>query len=801
MGIEALEARALLSAGAVDLTFGSAGGLTPLLATRPLDVNTVAAARTPDGGTLVVGNPVGAVKAKLVMAKFAADGSLDGTFGRQGMLVAPTDASLADAGFPAGVAVDASGRIYLATIDTVVRLLPNGSLDPSFGDGGAATAVLYARQLTAVAVAPDGTVWAAGISSGASGARRLPIVLHLGGDGSLLGVGGVAAPGTAIRALAVQRDGKVIAAGGNTRAFSVMRFNADASPDTSFGDGGVATVAGSGGRSHQRDSAAPGFYFNAIALTRKGEVIAAGGAPRGQVGPMVVAEFGRDGRLDPAFGRRGGGVANVFVVDANGGLADGEAAGVAILGDGDVLLSGTVRGATDATVSARLTPTGKADVAYGNDAGAGGVRYVTRPVDDASTVAPPFAAGLLLGDGGAFEVPTGGGVGGLPCRQLAVYSLDAAGQLTTAHRGRSVAPIGQTDQTSPTSIQTDAAGDVYVAESRGANRSSVVRLLPDGAPDSTFGSRGALDDVKLLAVTPDGKLYVSAASGSPDLLRLNADGTPDVTFGVNGVMHLDDTAGAVTTVFAALPRLDGSLVVEMNVAGFGQVVQARSATGQLTGRLAFPTGTQFNPGPSIGGLTLTPDESAVLAEIGHGVFASHFDVNRYDATDLTPDPAFGSNGSASVQGLASYSLAVAPDGSAYAQNVISQAVVRLDPSGVQDASFGQSGSLALDEPATLLVTADGKLLAVSQYVKVGGAVIVRRFNADGWPDATFGVNGQVTLFRRQLPAFSSVHVTAALQPTAGGGQQLLLGSTLGGSQYAGRYGGGDSVGFLARIDL
>lgn len=88
------------------------------------------------------------------------------------------------------------------------------------------------------------------------------------------------------------------------------------------------------------------------------------------------------------------------------------------------------------------------------------------------------------------------------------------------------------------------------------------RLLPSGAPDTTFGGSGILTNYNAvfgLALQPDGRLVCAGSFGTVDgvalngLARLNADGTRDTTF---------STPGGANGRIGTLHRLaDGTLLI------------------------------------------------------------------------------------------------------------------------------------------------------------------------------------------------------------------------------------------------
>ncbi len=107
-------------------------------------------------------------------------------------------------------------------------------------------------------------------------------------------------------AVAIQADGKIVTAGtGSTNyGFVLARFNTDGSPDSTFGSGGkVITIFGNGNVT----------YASAIAIQTDGKIVAAGGSydddnDRGDRPPnydFLLARYNTDGSLDSTFGTGG----------------------------------------------------------------------------------------------------------------------------------------------------------------------------------------------------------------------------------------------------------------------------------------------------------------------------------------------------------------------------------------------------------------------------------------------------------------------------------------------------------------
>lgn len=131
--------------GAPDTTFGS-GGVVSTDFGGDLDFAAAVALQT-DGRIVVAGvegDDSGAGR-DFALARYTAGGGLDATFGSGGRVTTDFGGDMDDA---QGVAVQPDGRIVVAgSVITaagsrdfgVVRYLPDGRLDPSFGGSGAVT--------------------------------------------------------------------------------------------------------------------------------------------------------------------------------------------------------------------------------------------------------------------------------------------------------------------------------------------------------------------------------------------------------------------------------------------------------------------------------------------------------------------------------------------------------------------------------------------------------------------------------------------------------------------------------------
>jgi len=190
-----------------------------------------------------------------------------------------------------------------------------GSLDPSFNSSGIVTAFLSDTSYdggTALVVQPDGKLVVAG--HGNSFFDRDFVLMRFNPDGSLDetfdGDGKVSTPlgqsDDIARAVAIQPDGKIVAAGYAVSApntfFALVRYNADGSLDTTFGNGGkvISSIYG-------------GDAVNSLLIQLDGKIVAVGEASVNNRDYFALARYNADGSLDATFD--GDGIVTTSILD------------------------------------------------------------------------------------------------------------------------------------------------------------------------------------------------------------------------------------------------------------------------------------------------------------------------------------------------------------------------------------------------------------------------------------------------------------------------------------------------------
>jgi len=265
--------------GSLDASFGNGGQvLTPF-------ANTHAAAGVlqPDGRIVAVAVGCTLAACALKAARYNPDGSLDSSFGTGGTL----KLSLAQSFAAQDAAVQPDGKLLIggrygpagAYDFGLIRLLPNGTLDPSFGVGGVVTSDFGdAEEGVSLIVLGDGR-----IVLGGRRASDLAVVRYLpsGSLDTTFGNGGLATANSgasdSLGQVILLPNGKLLIGGSANQDFLLARLLPDGALDTSFGSSGFLTT----------DFAGTSDYCNAVAVAGTDRILAAG-----STGNPPLVDFG-----------------------------------------------------------------------------------------------------------------------------------------------------------------------------------------------------------------------------------------------------------------------------------------------------------------------------------------------------------------------------------------------------------------------------------------------------------------------------------------------------------------------------
>lgn len=637
-------------------------------------------ARQPDGKVVAVGG----TKESILVVRALSDGSLDSDFGGDGVVEFPWGVPTNGVQVGFGCAIDSDGKIVIAApilgqygsltpVGMVARLLPDGSLDASFGD--------------------DGVV----LGDAPSAATSLVLL----DDGSML-------------------------VGGSGR---IERLLADGSRDASFGTEGVSDSIN--------------MRVVDMAVLADGSIIAIGG--------KLIAKLSADGSIDADFGTEG-------LVEVPSTSSSDQLYGLAIDGDGRILVGGAItpEGSSYGKLwTGRYLTDGSVDETYNGgaigDADTGGLVY-GMGIDPSNRVVTSGFTVLdeVPGRSARFDIDgvldTDFGTAGIGAHSYHVLFsnivFEPDGAFTAV--GSGLGSQGDLEQTfAPVLFRTTASG----------------------AADSTFGSGGevmfgvggSFDRANAVAVQSDGKVLVGGwalDAGGVGIVRLDDDGTLDTSFANDGKLlrsdnlryvsslEVDDEGGILIGGLSSDGDVPG-LVVERYLAsgmldeGFGQdgvaggqPIADQQATGFAMERA--PDGTIYLVGQS--SVSESVVEFAVMAVTAHG----------------QPETSFGSDGAATTafgsgHNIGSH-LAIGPEGKLVVMGLANDrpTLVRFAASGTLDESFG---AIELSDDTTMLpmaleVLEDGSILAVIGNTE--GRMDMFRFDSSGNADASFGTDGVVS---------------------------------------------------------
>ncbi|MGL4420687.1 MAG: hypothetical protein ACRCZF_08490, partial [Gemmataceae bacterium] len=404
--------------------------------------------------------------------------------------------------------------------------------------------------------------------------------------------------------------------------------------------------------------------------------------------------------LDPTYGVAGTGTLQLetnlsFFYPLTDTQADGSVVTAAVAQDGQIQVS-------------RLLPNGQPDTTFAGD-GRAEIQFpgfpsksvVTPFAPDSMTIAPDGSI-LLAG----FFTPTDQS----PFGTAGIVRLTANGQLDTRFDGDGVRLLGTTPaesalkQVSIRNVIAANDGSILVAGTSQQLRiltneelqtgvlppiepaiERLVRLLPNGSLDTSFGAQGTvtLPTVGDPSITADGYRVLLAADGSTFVVRnagrfsaptgefnfsysisdtavtrLRANGSVDTSYGKNGTTLLSAEAGRSLRLNEATLLNDNRVVVVMTDQGDGYLADSTLSIIRLT-----PTGQLDTTYDGDGGVLvpssylgtqrdtlIRPDGSAIIAFTG--IAPVQGDILGAELVSLKPDgsrdTSFGTNGLAFV---------------------------------------------------------------------------------------------------------------------------------------------------------
>ena len=301
--------------------------------------------------------------------------------------------------------------------------------------------------------------------------------------------------------------------------------------------------------------------------------------------------------------------------------------------------------------------------------------------------------------------------------------------------------------------QTPDGKLVVVGTSTAGSSTSIVvlRRNADGSQDNTFNGNGRLiltpgdtNDARGVAVQPDGKIIIVGKvvrpGGAKDavVIRLMPNGTPDTTFDGDGTLFID--LGGTEDARDVMVLPDGRMVVVGSTTASDDAFAVRlTPTGAFD--VPFNNGVSIVPGPGFGqaeSVLRQPDGKLVLIGWSNGAIV----VNRI-ITSGSLDGGFGVAGTLRISvtgtddGLAGL---LQPDGKILlagstqggSQDMV---VARIQPGGTLDTTFGIGGIRTIDLGGTdraeaIALRPDGRIV-VAGSGGPSGDIAVARLDRDG----------------------------------------------------------------------
>lgn len=429
-------------------------------------------------------------------------------------------------------------------------------------------------------------------------------------------------------ATAIDSKGRIVVVGTTNGFWSLVRYNKDGTPDSTFGNEGkvVTTIAGGA---------------NAVAIDSSDNILAAGSTTNTTTSnhDFTVAKFlAADGSLDVLnYGKAGLAVLDIASTNLF-------ATAIGIDSAGGTIVAGSTSAGSSVFVLARFDKTGKLDTSFGNQSPTTGYSFLgfgTAGNSEANALAIGPVSGRIVVAGLSDSAGSG---------DFALARFMSNGTLDISFGASSVVPgtvltdfsnAGSFDSASAIALTEDTSGVMTIVAAGQSNAAgaeagfALARYKDDGSLDTTFGTdnsgkvitsfasvvtgaaAGSEEDLATaVAIDSQGRIvtsgtisYISAVTRGPfvdlGLARYNTTGNLDTSFGSGGLVD-QNFVTPLDPGFGLALNGDGNLVTATTLSPQGGdqddfliarfLGQALTADLQLTKQVSPSTA---NPGDTV----------------------------------------------------------------------------------------------------------------------------------------------------------------------------------------------------------
>ncbi len=343
--------------------------------------------------------------------------------------------------------------------------------------------------------------------------------------------------------IAIQEDGKIVAAGTSYNLnkkvgdVAVARYNSNGALDTTFNSTGIV-ITNLGGADQGRD----------VAIQEDGKIVVSGRRCNAEytICSLAVIRYNEDGSRDTNFGPKHNGIS---IIKYNKSGNNGTFGGIGITADGEILVAGYVMdamsGGYDFAIY-RLLSGGKLDATFSGN----GVQIINFGI-----LRTEVAQDLAIQPDGRIVVAGYTCDNNRAHCDFALTRLRPNGPLdkTFGADGKQVTDLGGNEQAPAIALQAD--GKIVLAGRKTVGTTinmALARYTPTGSLDKTFNRTGkkvinflkGYEEANYdVLVQPDGKIvtmgYVTNQGNNFAVVRLLPGGAFDTSFGVGGKQQID----------------------------------------------------------------------------------------------------------------------------------------------------------------------------------------------------------------------------------------------------------------------